>query len=161
MNPLGRPEVGAHLNNRVDEVYDVWKFAIGFKDGVFLQTGNNSLFMQCNYNLSDTNEIYYYNFYNLFKDAAINFGESANRDNSIATMFLYVRKALQWPFLTFNSCYWATTLLYDPYLVENMPNIMGEMDPDGTYKDVSFWEQLGYNILFNLGFIILDLRWMI
>jgi len=129
-----------------------------------LQTGNNSKFSYCNWNISEANDVFFYNFQGLFKDAATistNFGDTANRDNSIATMLLYWKRALQWPFQTLYSCYWATTLLYEPYLLENMPNIMGWKDADGTYTDVTFWEQLGYNILFNLGYMALDLKWLI
>jgi hypothetical protein len=83
------------------------------------------------------------------------------RDNSIKTMLLYVKKALQWPFLTLYSCYWASTLLYEPYYANNFPNIMGALDEDETYWDITMWEELGYNILFNLGYMILDLKWLI
>jgi hypothetical protein len=39
------PMVGDnHLQDRINEFYDAWQFVIGFKDGVFLVTGNNSKF---------------------------------------------------------------------------------------------------------------------
>jgi hypothetical protein len=40
-----------------------------------------------------------------------------------------------------------------------MPNIEALTDDDG-YKDPATWEQFGYNIMFNLGFMIQDGIWM-
>jgi hypothetical protein len=43
---------------------------IGFKDGVIMEIGNNTKFTECNYNLSDVNDVYYENYRKLFADAA-------------------------------------------------------------------------------------------
>ena len=70
---------------RIDEWYDVWKFFLGWKDGVVAVTGPTSLFSQCDGNLTRTNGVFYFHYVDLFSPVNIdtNFGDAANRDNSI------------------------------------------------------------------------------
>ena len=148
--------------NRIDEFTDVWDFASGFKDGVVLVTGNNSLATFCNRNISSTKTVMYDN-YNALLNPLI-FSTAMNEQNRVKTLrfyFGYLQQSLQLPFNTLYSCYWASELLYVPYEQADTPNILNEIDADGSYRDLTLEEQIISNIVFNLGYIVLDFKWLV
>ena len=157
-------EVGARYQ-RIDEWYDWWQFFLGYKDGVVAMTGPDSLFAQCDGNWTETNGIFYFQFFELFGPTVVtdNFGLAANRDASIRRLLNGVKRALQWPFFTLHSCYWAGVLLYEPRYGQDFPNFLNIREPldDDVWIRYDTYAQLAMNVLFNLGFIVLDWVWML
>lgn len=124
---------------RIDEFYDMWKFINGFKDGVVRVTGPGSLFAQCNGNITETNGIFYFQFFDLFGPDTVydNFAVTDNRNNSLRAFLNGLKKIMQWPFLTLNSCYWAMVLLYEPNYGHDFPNFLNIRD-DGDNSWIKY-----------------------
>jgi hypothetical protein len=104
-----------------------------------------------------------YDNYNALLNPLI-FSTALNEQNRVQTgrlYFQYLRTTLQYPFYTLYSCYWASELLYDPWDRVDVPNFLNERDADGSYRDLTLEEQILSNIVFNLGYIVLDFKWLV
>ena len=154
---------GYHNTARLKTFDEAWNFVLGFKDGVVGVTGSQSLASYCNGNLSSVDDIYWNNFNELWKTpeiASTNFNQ-ANIEVSFRAFFGYVKKVFQWPYFVLYSCYYALGEIYDPFETENYPNLFAGKNPDGTYVELTLFEQFLGNLIFNLGFMLSDFNWMI
>jgi hypothetical protein len=133
--------VETHDANRILAWTDSWWFLNGFKDGAILVTGNNSKWTYCNGNITDTNDVFWYNYTNLFSaDVVSTRFNPTNRDNSLKTFFSAVNSTMRWPYYTVYSCYWAATNMYEPYYGWQFPNWQGIKNPDGTWPTLNIYE---------------------
>ena len=73
----------------------------------------------------------------------------------------FIKAAMQWPFLTLFSCTWAFDDLTTRYNNQNVPLLFEEKQADGKYRVPSLMENIGLNILFNMGFLISDVEYLI
>lgn len=154
---------GYHNTMRLNTIDEAWNFVLGFKDGVVGVTGSTSLATYCNGNVSAIDDVYWSNFNSLWptpEAAATNFNEE-NIELSFRSFFSYVKKVFEWPYFVLYSCYYAVGEIYEPLKDENYPNLLRGRNPNGTYKDLTLFEQFLGNMLFNLGFMLSDFNWII
>lgn len=69
---------------------------------------------------------------------------------------------LQWPYLSLFNCFWATSDLLYRYDNMEVPLLWqpSRNDGSGTYANVGFWENVLFNITFNLGYMVRDIWWL-
>jgi len=118
--------VGASITDRLDSYTEAFSMANGFKDGIVGVTGEDSMFAFCNGNISQTTDVWYFNYENMFLDEAtiqLNFNED-NRRDSLRTIMYYLEATLQWPFFIVYSCYWSGVEVYLPISMEEQPNLI-------------------------------------
>ena len=156
---LMRPRVQTHNTNYVTEVTQALQFLSGFKNGAVAVTGNESLYTWCNANFSSFQQVYYINYVEYLGFNPDAFTE-VNTEETTRDLLTYVKDSIQWPFQTLYSCYWAQELLLDPMHSQNFPNLLNERNEDGTFVSYNIYEQAGLNLLFNLGFMYADAKWL-
>jgi hypothetical protein len=85
------PMVGDHNDMRVATMEEFGDVLQGFKDGVAGVTGSDSKFYLCNSNITVAEDIYYWNYYTLFREDLLeeNFSED-NEDASMLELMGYV-----------------------------------------------------------------------
>ena len=83
--------VGDHNDMRVATMEEVGDVLQGFKDGIAGVTGSDSKFFLCNSNITEAEDIYYWNYYTLFREDVIeeNFSED-NEDESMLELMGYI-----------------------------------------------------------------------
>jgi hypothetical protein len=154
-----RPRVTAHNTNHVTEVTEAMQFLSGFKNGAVAVTGNESLYSWCNNNFSDFQQIYYINFVELLGFNPDAFTE-VNTEATTRDLLINVQYTMQWPFQTLYSCYWAQELLLDPINDQDFPNLFNDRNEDGSFVKYNIYEQAALNLLFNLGYMYADAKWI-
>ena len=110
--PTG-PQVGDHNKEYVNTWTEVWDFVNGFKDGIVGVTGKESKSYLCNANITNTEAVFYKNIAEMF-DGTHFVEDDTIYDASMLELMGYIQDALQWPYFTLYSCYWAGVELYTP-----------------------------------------------
>lgn len=135
------PEVGIRDWQRANSVTDLWDFAYGFSYALiktaktdYADRGTNSqeLIGYCRANLTNTQDIFWYDWYTLFDDTAATFptggGNSVNEFEtwqvSLQTIFDLLHEILKWPFGMVYSCYWGAIIGYLPLTESELPSLV-------------------------------------
>jgi hypothetical protein len=164
---------------------DVWDSFIGIKDGVVYQTGELSKIYQCNTNITEVGELgkawaetlqdlgarFDVLCFEAFQNDAGACLETGASDPLIAStkkdplgerVFDTIEDSLRWPFELFHSCYWAMDELVfrsDQDEVDiNLGQFLGEA---WNEPGLAYFSEVLTNALFNLGFIIQDVRYVL
>mmetsp|Transcript_1657 Transcript_1657/g.2929 ORF Transcript_1657/g.2929 Transcript_1657/m.2929 type:complete len:220 (-) Transcript_1657:67-726(-) len=154
---------GATNTQRMDTAAETLDFVNGFKDGVVRVTGTESLLYYCNGNLSDSTDVWFYNYQQYFVDTAT-IDENFNADNSATTMLAivnHIKTSLQWPYFLTYSCYWSLEEIYRPFESSDLPNLFTFEDAEDEMGRMSVVEHIIMNTLFNLGYIVQDVMWLV
>ena len=150
-------------NKVVDSYIDIYNTLKGFKDGVVLQTGTTKLAL-CNGNLSDVATVFYHNWTAIFTESnrATNWYDGAWATGMKLTTE-QIMYAMQWPFFSFYSCYWASNDLAIRYEDQEVDIKISDLIPQVRFqgRDMILFEQVLLNAIFNAGFIIGDISWLI
>lgn len=162
-----RRRVGA-ISQRYSTEYwgllDMWEYIVGFKDGVVQLTGVDSKLYYCNKNITDTKNVFYYNWLNIFGSYDIITTKWTTTGYQDATFLLmqYTQKVFRWPYNVLYNCYWANIDLVYRYENMNVPLFFQDLKADKTgYEAVGFWVSTFLNIVFNMGYQVRDTIWLV
>ena len=126
-------------------------------------TGEESKLFMCNSNLSAAMDVWYWNYYDYFKDEEAR-TEKFSYENRIETwtqLTYYINTTLKWPYNVIYNCYWSLDDLYLGFQDEDLPYLFPIFDSEGHERDLYLHEQIITNVLFNLGFMVQDTIWLV
>lgn len=139
---------------------DIYYYIAGFKDGSVAITGSDSKASLCNGYISSSLDTWWYNWEPYFQDTATKL-DANNWNITLDEIADNTGKLFRWPFQTLFSCYWATNDLIYRYDNLRVPLLLQPSKGDGTYNKVGFWENVLFNTIFNAGYQMRDIIWLV
>jgi hypothetical protein len=146
---------------------------MGFKDGIIKYQTEDSLMSYCNKNISQVEFIFYKNWELIFIDSATiatNF-ELINLTTTFANIMVYISQIMKWPYFMSFSCYWGGSEFFSEFSTGTFPSLIpvnwiialveGTEEGLNIFAKLTLWEHFLMNMIFNAGYIALDLKWLI